>query len=78
MTVERGVRLIAGTVVLLSVGMAHPKCPIFVSENMLFVTTFVGFMLVQSVFTGFCPAGIILRKLGLKGAGDTGAPHASP
>lgn len=70
MTIEGGVRLVAGTVVLLSVGMSHPKCPLYVTENMLFVTTFVGLMLVQSTFTGFCPSAIILRKLGLKGAND--------
>jgi hypothetical protein len=77
MTIEGGVRLVAGTVVLLSVGMSHPKCPLYVTENMLFVTTFVGFMLVQSPFTGFCPTAIILRKLGLKGANEGTARSAS-
>jgi len=68
MTVEGGVRLIASSVVLLSVGMSHPKCPLYVSEHMLFVTTFVGVMMFQSVFTGFCPSAILLKKLGLKSA----------
>jgi hypothetical protein len=68
MTVESGVRLVASSVILLSLALAHPKCPLYVSENWLFVTTFVGVMLFQSAFTGFCPAAIILRKLGLKPA----------
>ncbi len=78
MTIEGGVRLVAGSVVLLSVALAHPKCPLYVSENLLFVTAFVGVMLVQSVFTGFCPAAIVLRKLGLRSASGPGAPSPSP
>lgn len=66
MTVDGGVRLIAGVVVLFTVGMSHSDCPLFVSQNMLLVTTFVGVMLVQSPFTGFCPSAWALRKLGLK------------
>jgi DUF2892 family protein len=74
MTIEGGVRVIAGSVVLLSIALAHPKCPLYVSENLLFVTAFVGLMLVQSAFTGFCPAAFVLRKLGLRGAGEAAAP----
>jgi hypothetical protein len=37
---------------------------------MLVVTTFVGVMQVQSAFTGFCPMATILKKLGLKPAGQ--------
>jgi hypothetical protein len=68
MTVESGVRLVSGSVVLLSIATAHPACPLFVSENMLFLGAFAAFMSVQSVFTGFCPGAILLRKLGLKSA----------
>lgn len=67
MTVENGVRVVAGTFVILSAAMADPRCPLFVSQNLLFFTGLVGVMLVQSAFTGFCPAGIVLKKLGLKG-----------
>jgi len=66
MSIERWVRVIAGTFVLLSVGMSIPECPIFVSTKLLFVTTFVGFMLFQSGFTRFCPMEYILRALGVK------------
>lgn len=68
MTVENGIRAVAGGLVLVSLGMSHPRCPLFVSEYMLIVPSFVGFMLLQSAFTGFCPMAQILRKLGLKPA----------
>ena len=68
MTVEKGVRLLAGSFTLLGVATAHPACPLFVSPHMLWLPAFVGFMLAQSAFTGICPAAIVLRKLGLKDA----------
>jgi hypothetical protein len=68
MTVEKGVRLLAGSFTLLGVATAHPQCPLFVSYHMLWLPAFVGFMLAQSVFTGICPAAVILKALGLKPA----------
>ena len=50
----------AGGVVLLSLVLAH-----FVSPLWLWLTAFVGFNLVQSSITGFCPAAMLLRKLGV-------------
>lgn len=76
MTVEGGVRLVAGSVVLLTSGMAHPQCPIYVTDKLLYLTGFVGFMLVQSVFTGICPAAMVLRKLGLRDAPARGGAAA--
>jgi hypothetical protein len=60
MKIESYIRLLAGTLVLLSAALAH-----FVSSWWLLLAVFVGCNLIQSVFTGFCPAEIILRKLGL-------------
>lgn len=68
MTVDKGLRLVSNAVVLLTVGMAHPKCPLFVSTQMLWVTALVAALQIQSVFTGFCPGAMVLRKLGLKDA----------
>lgn len=65
MNIERYVRTIAGTLVLLSVAVSHPACPLFVSTHFLWVTAFVGLMLFQSGLTGFCPMAIILKKLGV-------------
>ena len=63
MTVERGLRLVAGVVILLSLALA---C--YVSHYWLWLTVFVGLNLLQSAFTNWCPAMIFLRKLGLKDA----------
>ena len=63
MTVERGVRLMAGLMVLLSLALAH-----LLSPNWLWLTAFVGLNLLQSAFTNWCPAMAILRGIGLKAA----------
>jgi hypothetical protein len=61
MTVERGVRLMGGAMVLISLLLAH-----FVSIYWLWLTVFVGLNLLQSAFTNWCPAMNILRAVGLK------------
>jgi len=61
MTVERALRLMAGVVILLSVGLS-----VFVSQWWLVLTAFVGLNLLQSAFTNWCPAVWFFRKLGLK------------
>ena len=60
MKTENAIRILAGTMVLISVSLAH-----FVNEWWLLLAVFVGFNLIQSALTGFCPAEIILRKLGI-------------
>jgi hypothetical protein len=59
MTVERALRLIAGTFVILSVLLG-----IFVNAHFLWFTLFVGANLFQSGFTNWCPMMVILRKSG--------------
>jgi hypothetical protein len=57
----------AGTFVLVSLALGwwvHPAWFLF--------TTFVGVNLIQSAFTGFCPAASILKKLGFKDASGGG------
>ena len=61
MTIDRAIIAFAGTMVLLSLALAH-----FVSPWWLLLTAFVGLNLLQSAFTGFCPAAMILRKAGVK------------
>lgn len=61
MTIERAVLAFAGSVILISLGLAH-----FVAPGWLWVTAFVGLNLLQSAFTGFCPLAMLLRKFGLK------------
>lgn len=59
MKTEAFIRVLAGSVVLISVGLAH-----WVSSWWLLLATFVALNLIQSAFTGFCPPTLILQKLG--------------
>lgn len=61
MTVDRAVMIFAGLVVLVSVLLVAT-----VSTWWLILTAFVGLNLIQSAFTGFCPAAIVFRKMGVK------------
>jgi Inner membrane protein YgaP-like, transmembrane domain len=61
MNVERYLRLIAGAIVLLTLGLGY-----FVSPYWYLFTAFVGLNLFQSAFTNWCPMMTILRKLGAK------------
>lgn len=60
MTVERGLRAMAGVVVLVSLALAHWHSPYW-----LWLTAFVGANLLQSAFTNWCPGVWILEKAGL-------------
>ncbi len=60
MTVERALRLVAGAFVALSVLLG-----IYVNQNFLWFTLFVGLNLFQSAFTNWCPMMTILRKSGV-------------
>lgn len=60
MSMERIIRLIAGTFILVSVALAT-----FVSPWWLLFTAFVGANLIQSSFTSWCLMEDILRKAGI-------------
>ena len=60
MTIERGLRLMAGVVVTASVALGY-----FVHPAWLLLTAFAGLNLLQSAFTNWCPAVWILARLGL-------------
>jgi len=60
MTIENGVRVLAGSMILISVILT-----VFVHANFVWLTVFVGANLIQSAFTGLCPAVYFLKKLGL-------------
>ena len=61
MNIDRAVMAFAGLVILVSLGLAH-----WVSPQWLWLTAFVGLNLLQSSFTGFCPAASVFRKLGVR------------
>ena len=58
MTLERWIRLIAGSFVLLSLLLSY-----LVSRHFLWFTAFVGLNLAQSALTGFCPMEKLLIRL---------------
>ncbi len=62
---ESAIRILAGTLVLTSIALAH-----WVNPWWLLLAVFVGANLIQSAFTGFCPAESILARLGVGRAGD--------
>ena len=61
MNVDRAVFAFAGGMILLSLLLAF-----YVSSYWLLFTAFIGGNMLQSAFTGFCPAAMIFRKLGVK------------
>jgi hypothetical protein len=67
-TLERYVRLFAGSFVLLSLALGAPGSPVFVSTHWLWFTAFVGANLFQSSLTGFCPLVNVLKAAGVKGS----------
>lgn len=69
MTVERLIRIFAGAFVLVSLALGVEASPLFVSQNFLWFTAFVGANLLQSGFTRLCPLESILRRLGVRSAG---------
>jgi len=60
MTIERWIRLIAGTFILISLALAH-----WVNPDWLWFTAFVGANLFQSSLTRWCLMEDILVKLGV-------------
>ena len=65
MRLESIIRMLAGTLVLSSLALAT-----WVNPRWLWLSAFVGANLLQSAFTGFCPAEIVLRRLGVGKGGD--------
>ncbi len=63
MSVHQGVHLFAGTLVLLTLGLVFIAG---LSSQILLLTAVIGVSLVQSAFTGWCPAMTLSRLCGFK------------
>jgi hypothetical protein len=61
MSIDAAVLRFAGVMVLLSVVLTAYVSPLFV-----WFTVFIGLNLLQSSFTGFCPAAMAFRAMGFK------------
>jgi len=68
MTIESVIRLLAGSLILISLALYQ-----FVSPWGLVLAVFIGLNLAQSALSGFCPAEMILKRLGV--GGSCGGPH---
>ena len=66
MSLDRIINAMAGSFILLSLALGVEASPIFHNVNWLWFTAFVGANLLQSSFTGFCPAAMLFKKLGAK------------
>lgn len=66
MNAERIVRIVAGFFILLSLSLGIDASPLFVNQNFLWFTAFVGANLFQSGFTQICPLTGILARFGVK------------
>lgn len=61
MSLDAAVMRFAGVMVLLSVLLTAYVSPLFV-----WFTVFIGLNLLQASFSGFCPAAVVFRALGVK------------
>ncbi|MBS0334081.1 MAG: DUF2892 domain-containing protein [Proteobacteria bacterium] len=61
MSIDRAVFAFAGCVVLLGVALAYAVHPWWIA-----LSVFAGLNMLQAAFTGFCPAAILFKRLGLK------------
>ena len=61
MTLDRSVIGFAGFMILLSLLLEQLYGPLW-----LLLTAFVGLNLIQASFTGFCPAAMIFKRLGVR------------
>lgn len=61
MSIDKAVFRFAGVMVLVSLALAH-----WVSPQWLWLTAFVGLNLLQSSFTGFCPAAMVFKAMGAR------------
>lgn len=61
MNLDNAVMAFAGLVVLIGIALA-----ITIHPGWIGLTAFAGLNLIQSAFTGFCPAAIVFRRLGVR------------
>jgi hypothetical protein len=71
MTTESAIRILAGSMILLSLALYE-----LVSAWGLFLALFVALNLIQSAFTGFCPAEKVLVAFGVGKCRSLPGSHA--
>ncbi len=61
MNIDRAVLAFAGSLILISTALSQ-----IWSSSWLWLTAWVAVMMLQSAFTGFCPAALLFKRLGAK------------
>lgn len=61
MTLDRAVMAFAGFVVLLGIALAYVVHPYWIG-----LTAFAGVNMIQASFTGFCPAAMVFKAMGVE------------
>lgn len=61
MTLDRAVFIFAGLVVLAGVALGY-----LVGPWWLLLSAFAGLNMIQAAFTGFCPAAMVFKRLGVR------------
>jgi hypothetical protein len=61
MNIDRAVLAFAGLVVLLGIGLSLTLHPWWIG-----LSAFAGLNMIQAAFTGFCPAAMVFRAIGLR------------
>ena len=61
MTIDKAIMVMGGTMV-----MASALLSVYHNPMWIWLTVFVGFNMIQSSFTGFCPPAMIMKKMGMK------------
>jgi Protein of unknown function (DUF2892) len=64
MNLDRCVLIFAGSMILISLALSQ-----FFSHYWLLLTAWIGLMMLQSAFTGFCPVVFVFKKVGVKPGG---------
>jgi len=72
MSIDKAMFAFAGIMIMISVALTQ-----YVHANFFWLTLFIGANLLQSAFTGFCPAAKIFSAMGLKtGCAFTGKDNS--
>lgn len=61
MNIDRAVFVFAGSVVLIGIALS-----VLVSPWWILLSVFAGVNMIQAAFTGFCPAALLFKAVGLK------------
>ncbi|MFK5891937.1 MAG: DUF2892 domain-containing protein [Pseudomonadota bacterium] len=72
MTIDKALMVMGGSIVMISALLSKYHDPMWI-----WLTIFVGFNMVQSSFTGFCPPGSIMKKMGMKSEAEKAKESSS-